>query len=232
MGCPMLVRHDPEQLRVSIDDARHYVGGEIGSVPYVSVTTVLARTSDMESSYAFKTWRRNLEAIEPGLADLARDVAAARGSKLDAEMTQHLIARTLPGPDADVWLRSVAPVLAQWRTLATVGLAQGCVWHGIDRVAGTVDFVLRIAGGWWLFDAKTSLRPWDQARIAIARAQLGAYAECFRWTYDEEIAGCGFVVALADQPAQVRLVPPDEAVAAWHERRALYRELTAPRAMP
>ena len=95
--------------------------------------------------------------------------------------------------------------------------------------AGTLDRVMELKDDVWIIDIKTSEKPWTPERIAIALAQLGAYAECTRWTYDVEVAGVGFVVALPDREAQVRLSGPksftvEDAVAAWHERRQQYRE--------
>jgi hypothetical protein len=229
-----LPRHDPEALRRVIAGRRHYVGGPIGTTPFASVTTVLSATSGIDDSWAFRAWRSKHEAIQPGLADLARDVAADRGTKLHAEVTESLVTRRMPAAP-DVWLRSMLPILRQWMAVARVALADGAVWHAMDRVAGTVDFVLWIGGGLWLIDVKTSAKPWDHARIRLALAQLGAYAECLRWTYDVELAGVGFVVALPDAEAQVRLSGPksfsvEDAVTAWHERRQQYREQEGRRA--
>jgi len=219
----MLERHDPETMRCEIGGERHYVVD--GSPPYVSVTTVLAATSGMESSWAFRRWRDGLEAIEPGLADTVRDVAAARGTKLHAEATEAIVNREAPSPeDSDVWLLSMLPLLRQWSAVATLELADGAVWHGFDRVAGTLDLLLRIAGGLWLWDLKTAAKPYGQDRIDEKAAQLGAYAECLRWTYDVDVAGCGFAIALPDRPAQVAIVNTRRAVESWHGRRTQYRE--------
>lgn len=223
-----LPRHDPAALRRVIDGRRHYVGGDIGSVPFASVTAVLSATSGMELSWGFRQWKAKNEAIAPGLSDLARDVAADRGNKLDVEVKDILLGKPWPA-EPDVWLQSMTPVLRQWKAIARLALADGAVWNSIDRIAGTLDLVLWIAGGFWIIDIKTSEKPWTPERIAIALAQLGAYAECLRWTYDVEVAGVGFVVALSDREAQVRLSGPksftvEDAVAAWHERRQQYRE--------
>lgn len=225
----MLERHDPESLRVEVDGRRHYRCPALGGAQVASVTSVLAATSDIESSWGFRRWRDNLEAIEPGLSDAARDIAAERGTRVHDDTTRCLTTGAAVD-DSDPWMASLAPTIRQWRAIATLALADGAVWHGFDRVAGTVDFVLRIAGGWWLFDLKTSAKPWPQSKIGQAIAQLGGYSTCLEWTYDLELSGCGLLVALPDAPAQVVLSGPRsfsvaDARAAWSDRLAAFRGL-------
>lgn len=219
-------RHDPAGLRCEIDGVRHYVGGPIGPRPLVSVTSVLAATSDIELSWGYRMWRAQHEAVAPGLAADALAVAAARGSKLDREVREALTSGREP-PPGDVWLESMRPLLRQFRSVARLVLADAVVWSLADGVAGTIDLLLSIAGQLWLLDVKTSAKPWTQDRIALALAQLGGYARCIEWTYDRKIHGCGFAVALPDQQAQVSISSPRsftvaEAVSAWDARLERY----------
>lgn len=219
----MLQRHEPDPMRVDVDGARHYrIPDRAGLVP--SVTTVLAHTWG-EETWGMKVWRDRLEALQPGLSVLARDVAAARGDRLHARMTRVLVERCMPERAelaGDGWLRSLEPVMRQWLVIAEVMLAEGMVWHGFDGYAGTLDFMLKMLGP-RLWDLKSHLSERTREQLSRGVAQLGGYVEAFRWTYDMDVRGCGLLVALPDRPAQVVIVKPQEAVEAWARRFESYR---------
>jgi hypothetical protein len=216
------MRHDPATMRVEIDGARHYVVPALGYDPVPSITTVISGAPTRDEDWALRAWQRKMERIEPGLADVARDVAAERGERLHASTTEALVEQRW-SEQPDGWEASLRPTLQQWAAIAEVVLVDAAVWHGgFFRVAGTLDFLLRIAGGLWVWDLKTSVNPRPRAQLQRGLAQLGGYIECLGWTYDVEIAGCGLLVALPDRPAQVEVFPVADAIAAWDSRVAAF----------
>lgn len=213
----MLQRHDPDGMRVDVGGHRHYrIPDHDRPVP--SVTTVLAQTLGSDDGWAFKVWRDRLEHAQEGASEIARDVAAARGTRLHAYATDVLTgARKLAGPERDAWQSSIDPLLRQWQALAQLELADGAVWHGFDLYGGTVDFVLQLAG-LRVFDLKTAAKPRTRQQLERGIAQLGGYIEAIRWVYCRDCRGAGLAVALPDRPAQVVDVKPAEAVELWTER--------------
>lgn len=210
----MWTRHDPEPMRELVDGLRHYAVPGVGLLP--SVTTVLAATGGR--AWGLERWRESLGAKA---ADAVTQIAADRGHALHWQIEAYLREGRAPA-ERSTWWRSVESTVEMFATCGRLLLCEGAVWDEEAQAAGTLDMTAELHDMLYLLDWTSAAEPKDRASLERKGVQLAGYADLCHTTYGRRPDVALIVVAIPEQPAQVRRVNLQTAGVEWRRRLAKY----------
>ena len=173
----------PKTVRTTIDGKRHY---DIREEKLPSVTTILSACQSDEKRASLEAWRQRLG---PKTADIARDLAAERGTAMHRFLEAHIDgsghkdltplgvqAETMAHKIIESGLRDLEEVWGQEVTLYYPGL-----------YAGATDVVGIFDGQPAIIDFKQSNKPKRREWIEDYFEQLGAYCMAHNYVYGTKI---------------------------------------------
>ena len=173
----------PRSMRSLINNKRHY---EVGEEKLPSVTTILSACQSEEKRQSLEAWRQRLG---PKTADIARDLAAERGTAMHRFLEAHIDgsghkdltplgvqAETMAKQIIESGLRDLEEVWGQEVTLYYPGL-----------YAGATDVVGIYNGQPAIIDFKQSNKPKRREWIEDYFEQLGAYCMAHNYVYGTKI---------------------------------------------
>jgi len=173
----------PRSMRTLVGGKRHY---DIREEKLPSVTTILSACQSDEKRASLEAWRQRLG---PKTADIARDLAAERGTAMHRFLEAHIDgsghkdltplgvqAETMAHKIIESGLRDLEEVWGQEVTLYYPGL-----------YAGATDVVGIFDGQPAIIDFKQSNKPKKREWIEDYFEQLGAYCMAHNYVYGTKI---------------------------------------------
>ncbi len=173
----------PRSMRTLVGGKRHY---DIREEKLPSVTTILSACQSPEKKASLEAWRQRLG---PKTADIARDLAAERGTAMHKYL-EHYIDGT--------GLKDLTTLGMQAETMATKIIESGLrdleeVWgsevtlYYPDLYAGATDVVGIYNGRESIIDFKQTNKPKKEEWITDYKLQLAAYAMAHNYMHKTNI---------------------------------------------
>ncbi|NJR50035.1 MAG: exonuclease [Leptolyngbyaceae cyanobacterium CSU_1_3] len=208
----LLPHYKAKQIREA--GKQYYVTDRGDRLP--SVTSILNATKSWDDRQALWNWQQR---IGTEAAAQITQTASRRGTGTHKQIQRYLQGEAVACSEAirPYW-ESVEPVL---RSLESVRLVEGTVYHDSLKYAGVVDCLATFEGVPCVCEWKTADKPKQTIdRLYDYPLQVVAYcgaANQLYQEYDLNLCHALLVVAIPDQPAEIFWFEPDAMVTYWQQ---------------